>query len=321
LAHDGPGPSHPFPGAIVEYGAHLPLADLGCGFSLSALHDYARAASALGYSWLCVNDHLTFARPWLDGPTALATVIEPSGELTLATTVSLPVIRGAAATAKTLTAIDVLSGGRLIAGVGPGSSSADYALAGIAFEDRWRHFDEALSTLRALVTGVPNSRDLRGDQPPMARLEPPSPQPGGTPVWVASWGSAAGLRRVARFGDGWIASAYNVTPDRFRECLSTLDQFTAADSAPLPNALATTWTYVSEHANEAEAMLTDVLAPLLHRPPDSLRHLPIGPAELCAQRLSDLESAGVERVLLWPLTDPVTQLEIIRDRVMPLVTA
>src|SRR4051794_18847866 len=130
--------------AIVQYGAHLPLADLGEGFSLAALQDYARAASDLGYSWLCANDHLVFARPWLDGLTALSAVLDASGELTLATTVGLPVIRGAAALAKSLTSLDVLSGGRVIAGVGPGSSATDYALAGVPFEDRWRRFDEAL---------------------------------------------------------------------------------------------------------------------------------------------------------------------------------
>jgi alkanesulfonate monooxygenase SsuD/methylene tetrahydromethanopterin reductase-like flavin-dependent oxidoreductase (luciferase family) len=298
----------------VQYGAHLPLADLGSGYSLAGLRDYARAASELGYSWLCANDHLVFAAPWLDGPTALAAVMEATGDMTLATTVSLPVIRGAAATAKTLTAIDVLSGGRLIAGVGPGSSQVDYALAGIPFEDRWSRFDLALQDLRALLHGIPDHR-LGDDRP---RLAPVTPQPEGIPLWVASWGSHAGLRRIARFGDGWIASGYNVSPGHFRERLGTLNQFTAAD-ASLPNALATTWVYVSEDADAAEAMLTGTLAPLLNRSPDTLRHLPIGPPEVCAQRLSEFASAGVQRVLLWPLADPLRQLEIIRERVVPLV--
>jgi alkanesulfonate monooxygenase SsuD/methylene tetrahydromethanopterin reductase-like flavin-dependent oxidoreductase (luciferase family) len=209
----------------VEYGAHLPLADLGEGFSLATLRDYARAASELGYSWLCANDHLVFPRPWLDGLAALSAVIDQSGDMTLATTVSLPVIRGPAALAKALTAIDILSGGRLIAGVGPGSSKADYELVGIPFDDRWRRFDETLVAMRALL-GRPTEDSAtetgRTDGP---RLEPHSSHEGGTPVWVASWGSGPGLRRVARRGDGWIASAYNVSSDRFRDCLSTLRQF------------------------------------------------------------------------------------------------
>lgn len=96
----------------MEFGAHLPLIDLGTAPTLRGLKDYARAASALGYSHVCANDHLLYHRPWLDGPTALAAVLEESGELRLATTISLPVLRGPAQLAKTLTAIDILSGGR-----------------------------------------------------------------------------------------------------------------------------------------------------------------------------------------------------------------
>src|SRR5215813_10191294 len=102
----------------MEYGAHLPLIDFGTSATLRTLKDYARAAADLGYRYLCANDHLLFSRPWLDGLTALAS------------TIALPVIRGPVQLAKALTAIDVLSDGRLIVGVGPGSSAADYAAAG-----------------------------------------------------------------------------------------------------------------------------------------------------------------------------------------------
>lgn|GEM_PF-3259389 len=77
----------------VEYGAHLPLIDLGAGRSLPALRAYARAAAELGYRYLCANDHLLFDRPWLDGPTALAALLEESGDLRLATTASLRRLR------------------------------------------------------------------------------------------------------------------------------------------------------------------------------------------------------------------------------------
>src|SRR4029453_5017573 len=46
-----------------------------------------------GYRSLCPNHPLLFGRPWLDGPTALAALLEESGDLRLATTASLPVLR------------------------------------------------------------------------------------------------------------------------------------------------------------------------------------------------------------------------------------
>lgn len=87
------------------------------------------------------NDHLVFQTPWLDGPTALASIIERSGKMTLATTVSLAVLRGPVSLAKTLAALDLLSGGRLIAALGPGSSRHDYEAVGIPFDERWKRFE------------------------------------------------------------------------------------------------------------------------------------------------------------------------------------
>ena len=75
--------TRPSLGGAAEYGAPLPLADLGSPPSLASRKAYARAANGLGYSYLCVTDHLLFTRPWLDGPTALAAVIQESGSMRL----------------------------------------------------------------------------------------------------------------------------------------------------------------------------------------------------------------------------------------------
>ena len=198
----------------VQYGAHLPLIDLGAPRSLPELRAYARTVASLGYRYLCANDHLVFGRPWLDGPTALAALIEASQDMTLATTAALPVLRGPVQLARTLAAIDILSGGRLVVGVGPGSSADDYAAVGIGYQERWRRFDEAVRVLRALLHGDPAGFEGEFHSTRGVRLEPRPAQRPGPPIWVASWGSPAGLRRVARLGDGWLASAYNATPDR-----------------------------------------------------------------------------------------------------------
>jgi alkanesulfonate monooxygenase SsuD/methylene tetrahydromethanopterin reductase-like flavin-dependent oxidoreductase (luciferase family) len=102
-----------------------------------------------------------------------------------------------------------------------------------------------------------------------------------------------------------------------------LDDVRAAgrDAGSFANALATGWMYITESANEAERILADVLAPTVKRPVEELRELslPIGPAEVCAERLSAFARAGAERLFVWPLADPVKQLELFRERVVPLV--
>src|SRR5437660_4934243 len=111
----------------MEFGVHLPLlAFRGQAFSLSRLVDYAETAERLGFTTLCANDHLIYSRPWLDNLIALASVLTRTHRITLMTTAALPVVRGPAPLAKALAALEVLSGGRLVVGVSPGSSTRDY---------------------------------------------------------------------------------------------------------------------------------------------------------------------------------------------------
>jgi alkanesulfonate monooxygenase SsuD/methylene tetrahydromethanopterin reductase-like flavin-dependent oxidoreductase (luciferase family) len=308
----------------VEYGAHLPLIDLGTSWSLPALKAYVGAAAGLGYRYLCANDHLVFGRPWLDGPTVLAALIEASQDMTLVTTAGLPVLRGPVQLAKTLAAIDILSGGRLVAGVGPGSSPADYAATGLRFQERWRRFDEAAPALRDLLHGDAAGSEREFYPTRGVVLEPRPVQRPGPPIWVASWGSPAGLRRVARLGDGWLASAYNTTPDRFRDGLDRLAeelQRVGKVPASFPSAIATTWLHITEDKAVAERTVSDVLAPMLRRPPEELCSAPllIGPAEACAERLTAFVGAGARRIFVWPLGDELRQLELFREHVTTLV--
>ena len=122
----------------MELGVHLPLMEFGDeGLSLERLTRVVEAARGCGFAAISANDHFVFQTPWLDGPTALAAVIEQSGAMELATTVSLVALRGPVALAKTLVALDLLSDGRVVAGVGPGSSQRDYDAVGVPFDERW----------------------------------------------------------------------------------------------------------------------------------------------------------------------------------------
>jgi len=309
---------------MMEFGAHLPLMDFGGHpYTLDHLVTYAKTAAGLGYSTLAVNDHMVFSVPWLDGPVALAAVMEHTAEMTLATSVALTVVRGPVPVAKSLAAIDRLSGGRLVAAVGAGSSAQDYAAVGIDFAERWQRFDETVGALRSL---------WRRDNAPFVgrfysteglSLDPPPAQRGGPPIWIGSWGSGAGLARVARLADGWLASAYNTTPEAFGEASRSLrSKLEAQGKNPdtFPNALATMWCYVTDDQREVDRIYRERVIPTVNRPEETLRErLPIGPAEQVAEKLTAFADAGVQRVLIWPVADEVGQLARFWNDVRPLV--
>src|SRR5829696_6036927 len=241
------------------------------GQSLARLARAVDAARECGLAAISANDHFLFQRPWLDGLTALAAMVERSGSMELATTVSLVVLRGPAPLAKALAALDLLSEGRIVAGVGPGSSKRDYDAIGVPYEEGWK----------------------------------------------------AGIRRVARLGDGWLASAYNTSPQAFgaaRQALAEELRSRGREPGGFPNALVTMWTWITEDAGDAERVLHDVLAPLLNREPDTLRdQLCVGPPERCAELLSRYARAGCERVHLWPIGDEPRQIELAAGVVLPAI--
>src|SRR5215472_13987658 len=306
----------------MEFGAHLPLMDFGGHpFTLDCLLRYTRTAEQLGFDMLCANDHLVFAVPWLDGPTALAATIEASRQMTLATTVTLVAVRGPVPVAKALATVDRLSGGRLLVAVGPGSSPADYSSVGIEFGQRWARLEEAVRALRVLWgkdSGPFTGRFYSTDG---VDLLPRPVQSGGPPIWIGSWGSEAGLRRVARLGDGWLASAYNTTPVLFAEALASLNGHLADHRkvpGTFPNALATMWFYITEDPSEADDIFRRRVIPAINRPENLLRErLPISPPGAFANLLASFKAAGLQRVLLWPVADETRQLELFAEKVAP----
>jgi alkanesulfonate monooxygenase SsuD/methylene tetrahydromethanopterin reductase-like flavin-dependent oxidoreductase (luciferase family) len=286
-------------GITMEAGIHLPQIDFGGnGRSPRAVADVVEAARRYGFAAVSANDHFVFPRPWLDGPTLLAKASEHSGSMDLVTSIALPALRGPVALASALSTLQELSPGRVIAGVGAGSSRADHEAVGSPFEERWARLDRSVPALRSLLGGR-------------------------VPIWIGSWGSPAGLRRVARLGDGWLASAYNTDPETFTAAVTTLGEGVRERGiAPsdFPHALVTMWTWVTESRADAERVLREVIGPVVRRDPEALRgRICVGSAGMCADLLSRYARAGCRRVHFWPVADEARQIELLATRVLPLV--
>jgi alkanesulfonate monooxygenase SsuD/methylene tetrahydromethanopterin reductase-like flavin-dependent oxidoreductase (luciferase family) len=131
------------------------------------------------------------------------------------------------------------------------------------------------------------------------------------------------LRRVARLGDGWLASAYNTTPEAFAAAMTLLDGELATTDRPagdFPHALVTMWAWITDKHSDAERVLSDVVGPLVKKDPAELRgRICVGPADQCAELLSRYARAGCQRVHFWPVGDERRQVELIAGEVMPRV--
>jgi probable F420-dependent oxidoreductase len=311
----------------MEFGVHLPV-DLGYSDAPTTardLLDYARLAEELGFAFVSANDHIVFRSPWLDGPMCLAAICAGTSRIQLATTALIPALRQPVVAAKALSTLDYLSGGRLLVGVAAGSHSPDFAACGIPFAQRWQRLDECIRVLRQLWADAPAHSD--GPFYPLqdVRMDPQPVQRPGPPIWIGSWGASSGLRRAARLGDGWMASAFNTTPEQFAAHwtqVRELVQQEGKDSNHFGNALVSMLAYITDDAVEADQMVRESVAPKLGRSADELvPRLLFGRPQECADKLAAYAEAGAQRIFIWPVADPQRQMRLFAERVMPLLQA
>lgn len=109
------------------------------------------------------------------------------------------------ALAEELATIDVLSGGRLIAGFGTGYRSVEYRAMGVPYEERFARFEEYVATMRALWRGESVTASGTFGRLDDARIELRPVQADGPPVWLGAF-SAIGMRRVARLDASWAVA-------------------------------------------------------------------------------------------------------------------
>ena len=303
-------------------GVHLPVMGIGdYEFKREQILSSARLAEELGFDSLSVNDHISYRTHWLDSLETLAAVAAVTDRIRIATSILNVVARNPVVSLKALSSIDILSSGRLIAGIGPGSHKGDYLAAGVPFEERWGRFRESTEILSRFWGR--DSIEYRGrfyqleDIPVTPRpIQRPHP-----PLMVGSWGSEQILRMIARFGDGWMASAYNITPDDLKgksDLLLSYREESGLGEAGFEVSVMTMFCYIASDKEKALGMVRERLAPALGRPAEELeKALPFGSSEECVERLQKLSEAGAHRIHLWPIGDYAEQLEILAKEVVP----
>jgi len=306
----------------INFGVHLPVMRFveEEPISRKQIISFARRAEELGYDSLSVNDHIVFRTGWLDAISSLSAIAATTSRIKIGTSVLNIVVRNPVICVKALSSIDILSSGRLFAGLGPGSSRGDYDACGIPFQDRWKRFSEALEVVNALwgekSESESQSVDYEGSYYRLKgiSIDPKPFQKPHPPIMIASWGSDQGLRRVAKYGDGWMASAYNITPKKFREKWTLLMSYIREmnkDVESFENSVMTMFGYIDDSREKVHKLIKDVLAPSLGRSVDELENLLLfGSSEECLRKISLLYESGVKRIHFWPINDYLRQIEI-----------
>jgi probable F420-dependent oxidoreductase len=171
----------------------------------------ARQADESDFFYVAVCDHTfipqrlakAMGTTWYDTIATLGWLAGITSRVRLMSHVYIATLRHPLRAAKEFATLDLLSGGRMIIGVGAGHVLEEFAILGPKFEERGRALDESIDALAAAL--VDEFPELPGPRWPASDLgiaprPVQSPRP---PIWVGG-SSRPALRRAAARGDGWL---------------------------------------------------------------------------------------------------------------------
>ncbi|GGS05700.1 N5,N10-methylene tetrahydromethanopterin reductase [Streptomyces humidus] len=307
----------------LHTGVSLPIS----GDDIPDVTATARYAESAGFDSVWVGDHLADGRPLLESTLALAAAAAVTTRVRVGLGVLQLALRQPVWAAKQIATLQCLSGGRLVLGVGTGGSvPAEWRAAGIALDGRGRRTDRVLAALPGLLTGqrtplaglvprpggTPAGSGSPGtaDAPEEVTLAPAVPRP---PLWIGG-GSGRALRRVAEYGDAWLAAA--TPPGELADAGGRLGELAAQYGRPAPQVAALVIAAgVREHGERAAGQLAGFLSARLGMDPGRAARAAVagGPAAI-AERLDAYRAAGVHHVVLAPFgTDWRRQFDVFAE--------
>lgn len=181
----------------------------------------ARAAEAAGFDSLWAGEHVVLPDPQvppspmkpldriLDPVVALTYLAAHTSRVRLGTGIIILPQRNPLVLAKELASLDVLSGGRLIFGIGVGYLEPEFRALGAPFEARGRVTDEYLGAMRAIWSEEKPA--FRGQHVSFAGVQAhPQPVQRPTPPVVVGGRTRAAFRRAVGQGHGWYGFGVDV---------------------------------------------------------------------------------------------------------------
>lgn len=293
---------------------------------LSPIFDLAQAAEDTGYDSVWVGDSI-LAKSRMEALTTMGALAARTRRVKIGTAVLLAALRHPVVLAHALATLDVLSGGRIIAGIGAGRSEPllehESENCGVPFKTRATRLEEGLEIMKRLWTE--KRVDFAGKMFTLNRVEllPRPVQRPRIPVWLASNRVERGLKRVAQQADGWITNV--PTAELYRDCWEAIERHAKAagtDAGNLQRILYLT-VHVGRDGRKAREEGSQFLANYYHKAPGEMEKLLVttmGSPEDCLKTLGIYRALGVTTFIVrFAAKDQMGQLTLWSEQVLPHV--
>jgi len=227
----------------VKFGVHLPncceVLVYPPGFaSHDSMVKIAEEAESLGYDSIWANDHMTTQRyvkelsptmpNYFEPLVTLSLLAEATRHIRLGTSMVVLPMRNPVVLAKQAATLDVLSGGRLILGLGLGAYPEEFEALnpGVPAAARSKIMDESVHAVHRLLTQ--HKVSFEGKYVKFKDVEMyPKPLQKPFPIWIGG-NSTHGIRRTAEIGTGW--SPAMLLPEEIRNGVEQLAVYAEKES-------------------------------------------------------------------------------------------
>ncbi len=295
------------------------------------------AVEDLGFDGLFRSDHYRNPEPDYEDSlelwTSLTYAASHTKRILLGPLVTPITFRHPSLLAKMASAVDDLSGGRLVFGIGAGWNEREHVAFGIPFPnnaERFARLEEAIQLIRLLFQSD-EPVNFHGQYYSLmeAKLMPRPRREGGPPILIGGNGSKRTLPLVAKYADEW--NAVYLTPEDYMLRRSQLNGYLAAEERSPKNLKYSMMTGL--HFARDDAALKTVLDKIRARRPDTNNLTDLELAMLIRQRgpllgtptaivdqIGKLVDCGLSRLMVqWLDLDDMDGLEALAARVLPQV--
>jgi len=260
--------------------------------------EWARKADGGPFSSLGSLDRLVY--PNYDALITLTAAAAVTQRIRLMTTVLLAPLHNGGLLAKQAASLDAISGGRLTLGLSVGAREDDFRAAPASFHDRGKRFEAELDTMKRVWSGQPMAEDVGPIGPAPAR-------PGGPELLIGGYSPMA-IKRVSRWGDGFIAGG--APPAMARQGYDLAEQaWKTAGRTGKPRFVAGMyWGVGPDAAERIGAYIRNYYAymgPMAEQMANSIPSTP----EAVKGAIQAFADIGVDELICWPCIPDLDQVD------------
>jgi alkanesulfonate monooxygenase SsuD/methylene tetrahydromethanopterin reductase-like flavin-dependent oxidoreductase (luciferase family) len=256
------------------------------GRMMDRIAEFGRQVEARGFPGIWIGDSLGRGRPTLDSLQVLTALAAATSKVELGISVLQLPLRNPVELAHRAQSLMAMSGGRLVLGVGSGSTRDDFTLLGYDYDHRFRTFKNDLEIMAKVWNGEPVNGGTLSVWPGCK---------GGPPILIGAWRSPRWITYAAKEAQGWTPSGRYSSLEDLEFGMTTYREAGGTNSV-----LANCSVDLQERPESAE--LAKLASVNFICPPDEAR-----------RRIKNVAARGFDEILIGSAFGAIDEIERVRD--------